>query len=392
MTTTKDHPLTGMSPRSLTVDDVIFTEATPHQRTLSWQLNAASWAPPVMSIEQYVGREHLLSETTLSRDGGTRYYILHSKDDPETIISSCEVTSKKVFIATPGSDGPGEVVQPEKAYAIASVFTNPLYRGRGMASYMLKRVQEIVDGQDGMECGVLYSDIGREYYTRLGWKDHKSPQLVFEILEGHDAGHDNFPRGLEMLRVQQEGEIEELCEQDVKMLRNRFSLLASLVTSRKDKTHVAFLPDWEQMSWHFAKVDYMAKLMGNGREVVNRGARTNDGKNWILWDHDLRGNKLQVLRLVLSEESTDDEKKKGEDVKLLLSAALKEAVEWELKKVVIWQPLALLSMAAVLLWGENPKFKLTFEQREDGSIPSLRWKCGEKMETVWEDNEYYAWC
>jgi hypothetical protein len=82
----------------------------------------------------------------------------------------------------------------------------------------------------------------------------------------------------------------------------------------------------------------------------------------------------------------------GQSVKLLLSAALKEAVEWGLKKVGIWQPSALLGMAAVLLWGENPTVKLTFEQREDGSIPSLRWKGGEKMETVWEDNEYYAWC
>jgi hypothetical protein len=33
------------------------------------------------------------------------------------------------------------------------------------------------------------------------------------------------------------------------------------------------------------------------------------------------------------------------------------------------------------------------EERDDGSIPSLRWREGRPVDNVvWELNEYYAWC
>ncbi|KAK3994349.1 hypothetical protein QBC44DRAFT_322562 [Cladorrhinum sp. PSN332] len=347
-----------------------------------------------MSIDEHVGREQILSETALSRDGGTRYYILHPKDNPETIISSCEVTAKKVFIAVPGI---GRAVQPENAYGIASVFTNPLYRGKGMAAYLLKRVQEVVDdGETGCECGALYSDIGREYYAKLGWKDYGTPQMVFEILEGRDApGYEVSEEGVELLTAAEEEEIERLCNADVESLKRRFHVYAILAAT--GKRYVAFLPDWKQISWHFARDEYVVRVMA-GKEVVNRGARTKDGGSWILWDHDLKENKLKILRLVLEEDG--EETKLHEDARQLLLAALREAADWGLKYVAVWEPWLNVGTAAMSIWGwdENMdsqtdlKVRLTFEQR-DGSIPSLRWKGGEiKEETRWQDNEYYAWC
>jgi len=54
---------------AISKDDVVLVEATTEQRRLTWELNGASWAGP-MSLDQYIGREQVLSETALSADGG----------------------------------------------------------------------------------------------------------------------------------------------------------------------------------------------------------------------------------------------------------------------------------------------------------------------------------
>ncbi|GAB1316579.1 hypothetical protein MFIFM68171_06789 [Madurella fahalii] len=358
----------------ITTDDVVFTEATPHQRILCWRLNGASWAPP-MTIDEYVGRETTLSQTALSANGGTKYWVLHPKNDPETIVSACEVTSKKALVSD--RDGTREVA----AYSIASVFTNPRFRERGMAGHMLRKVQEEVDGRT--ECGALYSDIGRVYYTRLGWKDFRSPQVLFGLAQ------DLAAPPLDSATFLSEKEILPLCGKDAAAVRERFRRLEG--AAGDGKTHFAFLPTAEQLAWHFARDRYVCKTM-LGREVLHRGAKTDDGSAWIYWDHDLREKKLKVLRIVTCQADSP-EKQRG-DVKKLLLAALTEAREWALPKVLVWSPSAEVSMAATELWRDlGPKLQVVFEEREDGSIPSLRWKQGKGLEDViWEDNGYYAWC
>ncbi|EAQ93802.1 hypothetical protein CHGG_02037 [Chaetomium globosum CBS 148.51] len=359
----------------ITKADVVFTEATPEQRILCWELNGASWAPP-MTIAQYVGRETALSETALSTNGGTKYFVLHPQNDATTIVSACEVTAKRALVTDNNTNTAREVA----AYSIASVFTNPRFREHGMASHMLRQVQEVVDRTS--ECGALYSDIGRVYYTRLGWKDFRSPQVLLTVSEDLSVF---FSPGVVLLTA--DG-VATLCEQDVEAIKRRFQRLAA---SGDGKTHVAFLPTAEQMAWHFTRDGYVCKTL-LGREVVHRGAKTEDGASWIYWDHDLREKKLKVLRVVTREED-GGEKQRG-DVKKLLMAALAEAREWGLPKVLVWNPTTKVAEVTTGIWKDlGPKVQVTFEEREDGSIPSLRWK-GDKglEEVVWESNEYYAWC
>ncbi|KAK3901237.1 hypothetical protein C8A05DRAFT_45065 [Staphylotrichum tortipilum] len=364
-------------PKPITPAEVVFAEATPRQRVLSWELNGVSWAPP-MSIAQYVGRETTLSETALSAGGGTRYCILHPRDDPETIVSACEVTRKKGLVA----DGEGGVKEVE-GYAIASVFTNPVYRAQGMAGYLLQKVQEMVD--ETAEFGALYSDIGRDYYTRLGWKDFRSAQVLFTTTNG--KGEElAFPSVEGAVELIGEGEAAALCEKDVA------ALTARLGRERDGgATRIAFLPTPEQFRWHFARDQYVCQTLV-GREVVRRGARTADGAAWILWDHDLREKKLKVLRVVAGEG--DAEGKRRGDVRALLLAALAEAKDWGLHKVLVWAPTAEQTAVVGELWRElGPQVQVALEEREDGSIPSLRWRGGKALDgVVWEDNEYYAWC
>ena len=353
----------------ITLEDAVFTKATPEQRRLAWELNGASWATP-MSIPDYVERETTLSETALSRDGGCTYWILHRRDDPSDIISGCEVTRKEILIADAG--GP----RVATGYSIASVYTNPKYRAKGMAGMMLRRVQEWMDADS--ECSALYSDIGRSYYAGLGWPSFDSSQATLV----HDASKATAPlRAPEGVEYLKEKDIEPLCARDVAALEKKFEALP-----RDGTTFVTFKPTFAQISWHFARDGFMARKLRDGREIVHRGARVPGRESWIYWDHDFREKKFKILRYVVEGEGG----RAAEDLGLLLAAAVFEAHEWGLHKLLIWRPDEATS-ETIRSWNRED-LSVVFNVREDGSIPSLRWKGGEATETEWLFNEYYSWC
>jgi GNAT superfamily N-acetyltransferase len=330
-----------------------------------------------MTLDEYVEREMTLSETPLSRNGGTKYYVLYHRDDPETILSSCESTSKKVLVA----DSQGSRVVD--AYSIASVFTDPRFREHGLASHMLRELQKAVDKTT--ECGALYSDIGRKYYTRLGWRDYRSPQVALKMEDDFQPSSLSSTVRVTLLS---EDDIAALCDKDVSAMEQKFQALAELKDGR---THVAFVPSFTQCSWHFTRDAYVTRVMCK-RKLQYRGAATANGASWLYWDHDVREQKLKILRIVTSKD--DSAEKKISDVKALLEAALREAKEWGLPTVLVWSPDRQVTTAVTDIWRENgERLHLVFDERQSGSIPSLRWKNGKEIsDLVWEDNEYYAWC
>jgi len=252
---------------------------------------------------------------------------------------------------------------------------------------MLRLVQAAVDGHLECEFGALYSDIGRSFYTRLGWPDFPSPQVTIQMHPGYTGTGVVEQEAAAVLLTDRD--IPELCARDCDQLQSKLVRLASSSSSPDDKRkYVAFLPDYTQISWHFTRASYVAKVMRDGREIKYRGARTVEGSSWVYWDHDLRENKLKILRVVVGDKDG------AAAVKALLRAAVKEAQDWGLPKVLVWAPGEETGVAALNLWREGEgKLAVVFDEREDGSIPSLRWKGGEDVKNViWEANEYYAWC
>jgi GNAT superfamily N-acetyltransferase len=389
-------------PENFSLDDAVFAEASPHQRILAWRINGESWAPP-MTIDEYVGREQTLSETELSRDGGTKYYVLYHRDDTNMILSSCESTRKQAFVAD--AAGGSRIVD---AYAIASVFTDPRFRQHGLASHMLRELQKAVDGDEqAAECGALYSDIGRSFYTRMGWRDARSPQVALKMEPDFQppasASASASPSSGVEVSLLTGPEIAALCDRDTQAMKQRFDSLAAGAVKDGGSTHVAFVPSYAQFSWHFARDAYVARAVLK-REMRFSGAATADGTAWLCWDHDVREKKLKILRIVVAADSSPPssssspseawEKRATANVKALLEAALREAHDWGLPKVLIWEPDSRISNVATDLWREHgPHLQVVFDERESGSIPSLRWRGGKEIPgLVWESNEYYAWC
>lgn len=380
--------------------DVVFAEATPEQQRLSWELNGVSWAAP-MSVPNYIARETHLSQQDLSRDGGCKYWVLHLKSDPATIVASCETTRKTVLIARRAGDGISPPsVRRGVGYSIASVYTNPDYRRRGMAALLLNKVQKFMDG-DGADCSALYSDIGKHYYANLGWAVFPSDQATLHLLPpapeepGPNSNLEPFvPSHPDATRPLVMADLPPLCAADEAALEARFNALPAKGGNDNDgegSTHVAFLPSFEQISWQLAREEFMTRAMF-GASVERRGAMTADGKAWVCWDHDWREKKLKVMRLVTIRggEAAD----RVGDITALLEAALAEASAWGLQKVLVWNPDAETTVACKNVGNAHEdRVKLILDERLNGSIPSLRWKDGEDTrDTVWVDNQYYCWC
>lgn len=364
--------------QSVKPTEVQFTEASAEQQKLAWELNGVSWAKP-MPLEHYIAREAHLSSQDLTKDGRCTYWVLVLKSDPGSIIASCEATRKTIYICEPGRE-----LRIGNSYAIASVYTNPEYRRLGMATIMLRNLQEEMDKDS--DASALYSDIGKIYYSQLGWFAYPSPQAILHIMPGKTEGADQFKSPVNTRPITKE-DLPPLCERDEADMKARLSGLPS-----DGKTHVAFAPSLEQIEWQLARESFMVGVMHPGRQIERRGAMTEDGESWILWDHDWREQKLKILRIVTPEPTTPE--KRATDASVLLQAAMEEAAAWGLPRVLIWNPDEAINVAVKAVANRHEGIvTAVFDERLDGSIPSLRWKGGEGTENViWEDNLYYAWC
>lgn len=368
----------------LTTEDVVFTRADEDLQKLAWRLNGEAWAAP-LELDAYVAREVHLSEQALCKDGRCTYWILAHKDDGTHVVASCESVKKTVFIAGKGT-GVNDGFVESTGIAIASVHTNPKYRRLGMAAYMLRRLQEQIDVES--ECSVLYSDIGKTFYRSLGWDVFPSQQATIHLhVEDFVRPNTSKTRYLSL------DDLPALCDKDVAQMRAKFQRLAADHT----KTHVAFAPDYPQISWQLAREQFMTDVMFD-RQLKRRGAITTSGRSWVYWDHDWREQKLKILRFVLLDPETGDartsEEAKAWDVVQLLQAAAAEAAEWGLKKVLVWNPDATTTRGIKGFHNFHEQdVDVIFDERKDASIPSLRWKGGRNTtDTAWEDNHYYAWC
>ena len=334
-----------------------------------------------MSLSAYVARETHLSAQALTNDGLCKYWVVHPASDPDTIIAACESARKDVLIWDRDAG-----FRRATGYAIASVFTNPSYRRLGMASFLLRELQEWFDGpgRGDAECSALYSDIGRDYYGRLGWPSFCSWQgtLVAQSIDAVKGMKVSYPGRTRYLATD---EISVLCDQDVALLEQKFK-----AGFGDDKTHVAFAPTWAQVAWHFARCQFMAGEMF-GREIERRGVITTSGKSWAYFDHDFRENKIKILRIVSLHDETSPER--DEEIAALLEAAMVEAAEWNLPKVLVWDPDRVYEKAMKMVTDKHKEIDVVFDSREDGSIPSFRWRGGADCgNTVWEENHYYCWC
>lgn len=273
-------------------------------------------------------------------------------------------------------------------YGIASVFCESGYRGRGYASRMLKELGKMLrdlEGGDGVG-SVLYSDIGRAYYSRLGW--YAVPNNC----------HLEFPASKVVKKSGAKplfsGDLAQLCQEDERLIQESRAIRTT------EKKWFMIVPDEKHMLWHHMKEEFVSEnLFGKVPQVKGAISGSSGNRIWIIWTHGFYEdpklktdeNILYILRLVVENTEGGEENKtlQTEQTREVIWAAQEEAREWDLARVVLWDPTAFARDVIV-----KGGIECQAVQRETKSIGSLMWWYGEESaeEVDWIANEKYAWC
>ncbi|KAG0632653.1 hypothetical protein HOY80DRAFT_786773 [Tuber brumale] len=322
-----------------------------------------------LTLKQYLKREEVLSSTTLTGNGGlTNWVLVDPTTNPATVLASCESIRKEVFVVEAGSNE----VRVSYGHGIGSVFTPVEMRGKGYASIMLKMLAEELKWHGGESAlSALYSDIGKEFYKKLGWHPHASLHLSIPVPPSSSP-----TTATTRTTPLKTSSLPPLCAQDIKALK------ASMTSTPTLKPRISFHPDPKTFDWHFARAEYLASVT-NRPPPATKGAITTSSSAWVVWTHDFQKTetKLHILR-VGGEPSK-------EDAKDLLVAALAEARECGLTCMHVWNPKEAVEEAGKELGGR-------VVERETDSIPSVMMYEPGMGSTVgeveWFANERFAWC
>lgn len=248
---------------------------------------------------------------------------------------------------------------------------------------------------------ILYSDIGKQFYTKLGWEPFNSSHISIPSSVTGDA-----PTELPQARPLYSADMPELCTIDEQLVRS------SLSQAPKNKTHVALVPDIATIKWHHAREEFVAQELHNKvPDVKGAMVETESGKRvWCYFTRvfyngnpsESKGNTLHILRIVVEEHGLFTWERASADANLsayvpaiaaLFRLALTEAKKWNMAEVEAWNPTESIVQAAQVLC---PDAKVVHRDAE--SIASLMWYGSRKHdgpiaeEVDWLGNEKYGWC
>lgn len=376
------------------------THPTPDECIKIWTNSWTAWGDS-LDLEKYLLESQFLTTVPLAKDGGMTIWILVDKRLPpgqRPILCSCESFIKRAL--TSDSDGNVEEVI---IHGIASVFCQSNYRRRGYAARHMKELAKHLHGwqsHKGKIIGsVLYSDIGKQYYARLGW------------LPNATNAHIDFPpaivSGSHLTRLLAESDLPGICKRDEVMVRAAMGTPVSGAQKR-----LTILPDVDHMLWHIRKEDFATEyLFGKIPQAKGAIVGHTGSQIWAIWTHryydhpDAKSpdNVLYILRLVVERdtsantcsstgESRIDDQLHDEQIGYLeavLQAAQNEAAEWQLNHVKLWEPSPWVRDAIAQL-----NLGHSIVERQDESIASGMWydELGEGPPPTWVNNEHYAWC
>lgn len=351
---------------------VLFGEATAQQQPSCDTLAGSAWGT-YLDEDEVLGRERHLRAQSLVRDGGCRTWCLYRQDDHDQVLSCCKTMRRDLLLRD------AEGLHDTEGYCITSVFTTLVYRGHGLASYMLQNVVEWLDGPGKAAVSLLYSGIP-QFYESLGWTTLPNLETVLSISPWLQDVLETYA-DLEV-RTLCDSDLEELCIEDVRLCSKHLTIAETgLVQGR---LHI--LPVRELLGYQHALADYMGELWhGQAPEIRGAAYKT---EAWLYWHHDFRGRCLRIQRI---HNAIGDEELQVDTIAALFLAAIREAKEWNFTTVATWDVTDVVRKAMETLAKASAFTKSLGESHRTQRI-SVRWRHGEtRVRDVFMDNEAYAW-
>jgi len=206
-------------------------KATLAEREALAPIRADAWAKD-LSKQEFCERNRILYAHPF---GKNRIETFLLKNPEKKIVSSMDVLKVKLFFREDETCK----TKISNGFLIASVVTPIQHRRKGYATYL---IQEFLKNQK-FDIGVLYSDIGPQFYERYDFR--KTMVQAREMVE---------PFG------------ESSIEPAILSAENWLSRLAEVRKERFETTkgaQVALFPDPEFWDWQLEKYRYFSKLRGD---------------------------------------------------------------------------------------------------------------------------------
>lgn len=364
--------------------DLILTNPTESERTQTWKGTHQLWGA-ALSVERYLEREQRQLDIPLARRGGLTNWILTEKGgkpDERPVLSSCETLKKRCLVRQ--ADGN---IKEGWAHGVASVFTDPKFRGKGYAKAMMAKLAEHLQRAEKESPGaavasVLYSDIGKKFYAINGWEPYQSDHVEW-------PASSTLPSTSDKLKLVAFDDIPSMLEKDEAIIYNA---LTSASGSNKP-VRLAILPSLDQIHWHVLRERFVTETLFSTAPTSHGCIYTFPSGHSVysIWARSFSGtvdqpekNTLYLLRFVVEERISDEMLQ--EALNGIIGQARHQASEWKCGKVEMWNPDERVKKAAQAVGGK-------WKSRESDSITSLNWFGeGDKGDVEWLLNEKYAWC
>ncbi|OBT64452.1 hypothetical protein VE03_05371 [Pseudogymnoascus sp. 23342-1-I1] len=384
------NSLPEYSPADYNLSSLCLRHPTPDEQIQIWTTTAATWGDPLDLLPLWLQRFKYLTTIPLAKNGGMTMWILTNTNylpDQRPILSSCDTFLKRSL----SSDAQGNT-KDNIIYGIASVFTPPQYRRRGYAARLMEELSKKLHSWQSVHApcigSILYSDIGRSYYTKLGW--HVNASNIHYTFKPAQVPWPSCTEGISKSRL------AELCDIDEVMIRKAMKL-----PTNEERRRVVIIPDVEHMLWHIEKGEFMSNLfLGKIPSLKGVIIGVPGNRMWAIWTHcyythpeaQSSENGLYILRLVVENDecTIDNDTELADLLKAILRAAQYEATEWKLDYINLWEP----SLLVQRLIGKSG-IEHAATDRKDKAVASGMWydENGSNIDPpLWINNERYAYC
>ncbi|CAE6346502.1 unnamed protein product [Rhizoctonia solani] len=370
----------------MSLDHLIIKPASEAQTHEAQLRNGAYWgASAGVSIDDYLRLHPILQKGVFARDGKLQYWVLVSKDDPEStnFYASCQVLARSVATLHPQQSSPTYGF----GHVASFVIVPPEYRGKGYAQCMMtllhsalaphrypnpSKVPTVASHQSTVS--ILYSAVG-DYYARCappgesGWTRQTSWRTTWPLSSIHIP-----PKKATSLPVTllSEHDVTETLDSDDS---NVPADLLELQKKNPKKTFFAFVPTAPLNAYFLT----MSKVTPGGLSNTHWGARipgSNDFMTWVIFDQP--NLKVIITRLRATADSFP----------VLLNAALQVAQDAKCEGIEVGNIPEHLKEVAQATGGVTTEW--------DDHLPAFKWY-GENSgdasaDAVWAMEERYSWC
>ncbi|CCH42143.1 hypothetical protein BN7_1688 [Wickerhamomyces ciferrii] len=361
-------------------DDLDIYKYCSYNTSITWKGKLTS--------EQYVKRDVVLNSTSkiLQKDSkeqkGVYLYILRDYSIPafnkfDNIVASVETLNDESWRI----NGPnGELIKVISS-VVGNVFTLPQHRKKGYANHLITQLNEILDEQCGKDgYSYLYSEVG-DYYQKFGYNNFHIPTHYFEIGEKIETIDTNSFKYLSYYGF------KDLIEIQKNHTRNK--LLQRAQNLKSDESIISLIPNIDRYSWHHERDLIISSYLHQDLEIRNFGAVLNNSNDHFIWYHDWNESKLVILKTFIEFENEQGSKNFAQ----LLKIAIKEAHDFKLKGIVLWDSAL----------GESQKFyDLNLELLEsfnntklfgvNDSLSAIRFHDKTSSDKIyWNGNEKWEW-